>query len=620
MKSDKITVFFKAAKIIAIVILASSFTFSLLSIPLWDWDFWWHIATGRYIVETGTIPSQDTFSYTSALAENKNIFPVWENFILKQYWFSQVIFYLIYDNSGAKGIIILRTSLLIATILLVFLTLRRWSVSFPLSFIFISTLFFGLTRATGERPVLFTVFFTALTFFIIEGFRAKKSKKIFLLIPLMLLWANMHGGFIIGVVIIIVFMAGEALEVILKRESCTRKDLYLFYTATVLAAGVSFLNPAGWDAFSIAANISSKYKAIHTHIQEYESPLTFYKYRVYPIQYSYVFLALLFPVIMLLRNKKMNLSHFFLLSGILIMSLSASRFVVYYMIIGTMILGKESDTLLAGLLQKRFSRATNEKIVNGLTVLVLVSIVSYVVGIRTFERVTYRVAKEYSVPEAAVDFIERNHLSGNMLNEYGYGGYITWRLYPWKKTFLDSRSLNITVRTEYGWIYTATEYAEEVTPKSKTPLWIRLLNHYKINFILLPVVDLYGQIPPLMFKLAESDKWIPVHCASISVIFVRNNDYNRAIIDRYKLSKDIIYNVIIYQSAGRALTNKINPRSLISIGDIFYEMGRLKDAVTAYRYAFSRMPEYKGISERIKKIETEIEKNKGGDKTKDEDK
>ena len=331
----------------------------------------------------------------------------------------------------------------------------------------------------------------------------------------------------------------------------------MFYAATILAVGISFINPVGWDAFTIAANISAKYKSIHANIQEYESPWgVYYKYKIYPIQYDYLSLVLLFPVIFALRNKKIDLSHLLLLSGTFIMSVSAIRFIVYYMIIGAIVLGKESNTLITGLLQKRFSRVTHEKIVNGLSVLALLSIVLYVVGIHTFERVTYNIARNYSVPEAAVDFIEKNHLSGNMFNEYGYGGYVTWRLYPWKKTFIDSRSLNITVRTEYGWVYEAAEYAEEVKPKSKTPLWIRLLNHYKINFILLPVIDLYGQIPPLMIELVESDKWIPVNSTPISVIFIRNNEYNSAIIEKYKLSKDIIYNIIIYQSAGRALSNK----------------------------------------------------------------
>ena len=174
MKIFENTEIFRAVKLIAIIILIASFHITLLSWPLWDYDFWWHIATGRYIVETGTIPAHDPFSYTSALTENKNIFPVWENFILKQYWLSQVIFYLIYDYAGAKGIIIMRTALLLSTLILVFWKLQKYSVSFPVSFIFSFLLFMALSRSTGERPVLFTIFFTALTFFILDDFKLKR--------------------------------------------------------------------------------------------------------------------------------------------------------------------------------------------------------------------------------------------------------------------------------------------------------------------------------------------------------------------------------------------------------------------------------------------------------------
>ena len=44
---------------------------TFLKVDLWDYDFWWHIATGRYIVETGSLPDKDPFSYTSTLEENK---------------------------------------------------------------------------------------------------------------------------------------------------------------------------------------------------------------------------------------------------------------------------------------------------------------------------------------------------------------------------------------------------------------------------------------------------------------------------------------------------------------------------------------------------------------------
>ncbi len=600
-------IIFRAVKIIAITILIASFTYSFLNVSLWDWDFWWHIATGRYIVETGTIPDKDPFSYTTNLAENKNPFPVWENFILKQYWLSQVIFYLIYDNTGAKGIILLRTALLLATLILVLWKLKKSSVSFPLSFIFLFILFMALDKSTGERPVLFTILFTALTFCILDAFKDKKDKNIFLLIPLMLLWANMHGGFIIGVTFILAFMFGEGLNIILKKSTYTRQEIFLFYTASVLAIGVSYINPAGWDAFSVAMNISAKYKPLHMNIQEYASPFSvYYKNKVYPVPYDYLALVLLFPTILVLRNKKIDLTHIILLSGTFIMSISAIRFMVYYMIIGTMIIGRESDILAVNFLKSRFSKKTYTRILYGLTLAVLLSIILYVTGIHKFDKFGFDIAKGYSVPEAAVDFIEKNKLSGNMLNEYGYGGYITWRLYPWQKTFIDSRTLNMVVRTEYIWIIQA-EYAKEVNPsKSNTPLWERLLDHYKINFIFIPMLDIYSQIQPVIFNLVESNKWVPVYCDPISVIFLRNTEQNSPLIERFKLLKENIYNAIVYQAANRTLNNEVNPRSLMSLGEVFYKMGRLKDALTAYKYAFNRMPENPTIQEKIKQLESEI--------------
>lgn len=603
---------FKTLKIIGITILFASFALSLVNMSLWDWDFWWHIATGRYIVETGTIPDKDPFSYTATLKENENPFPIWENLILKQYWLSQIIFYLIYDYTGPKGIIILRSALLLSILVLAFLKLRKYSVSFPISFLFLFILFIALSKATGERPVLFTIFLTTLTFFILDYFKVKKDKKIFLLIPLMLFWANMHGGFIIGLMIIFSFMLGEGIKIILKSGDFTKKEVYLFYTATLLAVGFSYINPAGWDAFNVAMNISSKYKPLHINIKEYESPFVLYIQRVHPVQYEYLALILFFPLIVILRNRRIELSHIILLSGTFIMSISAIRFVVYFMIIGTMVIGKETYILTENLFKKRLSERTYIIVQNVLTFATMLSIVFYVTNVHKSDKFRFDIAKGYSVPEAAVDFIEGNKLQGNMLNEYGYGGYIAWRLYPEQKTFIDTRSLNILVRTEYERIMQATEYATEVNPsKSNTPLWMRLLNHYKINFIFIQMLDLYAQIHPIIFKLVESDKWVPVYCDPISVIFLRNNEQNRALIERFRLSKKDVYNVIIDEASRRALGNEINPRPLMSIGDVFYRMGRLGDALRSYKFALSRMPGNGVIRQRIMQIESEMKEENG---------
>lgn len=584
-----------------------------LKIELLDSDFWWHIATGRYIVTEGHLPEKDPFSFTSTMEENTNLFPERENFILKQYWLSQIIFYFIYDYAGPKGIIILRSALYTMTILLVFWRLLKWSVSFPISFISAFVLYMlCLSKLTGERPVLFTILFTALIFFILEDFKDKKDKRIFLLLPLMLLWSNLHGGFIIGVVIIMVFMLGEGLKILLKKTIYTKHEIILFYTATALALGFSFINPTGWDAFAIA--FSSKYKPFIQNIQEYESPfIVYFIERLYPINYWYVILAVLFPLILFVRNRKMSLTHIILLSGLLIMSFSATRFIIYYGIIAVMVLGKEFDICVKELLKKRFSEQMYVRLFKGLTIAVLFSLILYAAGLPLFKSPSFTVARRFILPVAAADFIEANRPSGNVFNYLDHGGYITWRFYPWKKTFIDSRALNLTVISEFAWIVKAVNSLHGIEPSPvKGPLWKRLLEHYNVNFVFLPLHDIYGSVPAITFKLSESDKWVPIYCDDISIIFVRDIEQNRDLIEKFKLSKEHVYNTIIYQLTNFTLHNKVNPRPLLSLGETFHKMGRLNDALTAYRYAMNRLPSPL-IQEKLNQIESEMKMKEKAD-------
>lgn len=592
---------------VSLIIFLLSIFYYFAAFSLFDYDFWWHISTGRYIVTNGSLPDSDPFSFTSVLEENKNLHPVRENFILKQYWLSQIIFYLLYKYAGAAGIILLRALLLTATLIFVLWRLKRWSVSLPISFVFIFLSFYIMTRSIGERPVLFTILFAAVTFFILEDFRGKKDKRIFLLSPVMLLWSNLHGGFILGAVIIMVYMLGEGIKIIFKKTVYTRHEIILFYTATIAALGFSFLNPTGWDAFIIS--FSSKYQPFTEGIQEYQSPFFYFMNKIYPIDYAYVIMALIFPLILILRNKKFDLTHIILLSGLLFMSIYAARFIIFYSTIAAMVLGKEADTLLNGLLNGRISERVNSKLSSVLAFACLISSILFAVGIFKLEYFRFGIASGYSVPEEAVNFIKANNLRGNIMNDFAYGGYITWRLYP-EKTFLDSRTLNLTVMAEYAWIENAVKsYTGKELAPGKMPLWERLLEHYNINFIFLGPLDVYGKVPEIIFKLAEGDKWVPVYCDPISIIFIKNTERNREIIARSKLSKEVVYNTVIYAAVQGAIRNQVSYFYLETLGETFYKMGKLENALTAYRYEMKRRPSPQ-IQTVINKIESEL-KTKG---------
>ena len=420
----------------------------------------------------------------------------------------------------------------------------------------------------------------------------------------MLLWANLHGGFILGIVILMVFMLGEWIKIISGKTIYPKREIILFYVATVLAIGFSYVNPTGWDAFPIA--ISSKYEPFYRGIQEYTSPFFFYKNKIYPMLYEYIFFLVMSLTVLIVRNKKVELTHIALLSGILIMSISTARYISYFGIIAAMITGRESDKLFKNILKARFQEKTAQKILNVLTVVSLFSAIFFIVGIYGSDAFRFRVANNFSVPVAAVDFIEKNKLSGNMFNSEGYGGYIAWRLNPAQKTFSDTRGLNIMVRTEYGWIISATDLSQEDNSKSNISVWKKLLDHYKINFILLSPVDMYGEVLPVVFSLAESNAWEPVYRDPISVIFIKNTAINRDIIKKFKLSKEDVYDAIIFRSSFNAMKDKINPRYLIALGETFYKMNRISDAVKAYEYALKRMPEDLSIKERYVQIKSEL--------------
>jgi len=589
----------------AFIVLFYGIFYNLASKRLFDWDFWWHISTGRYIVETHSIPASDPFSFTSEMPENKNLFPERENFILKQYWLAQVLFYLIYDLSGPKGMILLRTLVLSGMLLLVLYRLRKWDVSFYVSFVSVFLLFAVASRHIGERPVLFTILFTPLTFIILEGFKSRQKKLIFFLPPLMLLWANFHGGFIIGIFIILVFMAGEGLKIFFKQVKYTRNEMILFYTATISALFLSYINPTGWDAFSIA--FSPEYKFMEEGVQEYASLFYIYKERLFPVNYGSVAFLCLFPIILIARNKKMDITHILLLSGFFIMALRTGRFDIYYAAMASMILGRETDLLLKDLFKKRLPERIRTKMISALCIFTFLSATLFVVGSTKIEALNFGLATEFSVPKAAVDFIEENKIEGRILNDAGLGGYLTWRLYPWKKTFIDTRWLNYTPKVELYWVLNSRDSIKNnKIAEGKMPLWERLLEHYDINIIFITPFDVYGQVISAVLTLTEGEKWVPVYGNSVNFIFVKNIPQNHDIITKHKKTKEYIYNLIILKACIFSQISNENPKYLLSIAQTFHKMGRLKESITAYEYALARSPHKEEIRKEIKKLEDEL--------------
>ena len=597
----------RTLELIAIVALFASFFLSYLGAPVWDYDFWWHLATGRYIVTEKHLPDKDPFSLTSDLTENKNPFPEVESLILKQYWLAQSLFYLIYVYAGFQGIIFLRAILLFLTLLVVYRHMARSGAYSFVSIVLIFLLYKTTSMYMGERPVLFTILFTAVAFSLLDDSGRPRGKKIFLLVPLMLLWANLHGGYIIGDLFLLIFMFGEAVRASLKRSNYSQHERRLFFGVATAALVVSLVNPTGLEAFYMA--LSSRYAVLKEAIQEWQSPFFLISNHIYPasLYYPYFVLLGLFPLLLLVRRRKMNMLHILLVSLLGYESIISSRMTIYFMIPAAVVVAGELSAAIGSVCarwQADAVRRAEHLLSLSAAGLICFLMVAHLQG----KRLLAAGIDPSTAPVGAVDFIEKNRIQGNLFNEYAFGGYIAWRLYPWKKNFIDTRALNIVAMKENDFIVSATSLGAGDAGRSGEKdirLYDRLLDHYRINILLFSQTKLYGNVTPLILELMDDDHWVPVYCDPMSVVYLKNVPANEAMIRKYRLTNDTVYNSIILRCSSLALRNGVNPRPLLAMGDVFYKMGRLKDSLQAYRYALRRDPSNSFAREMIDKIQAE---------------
>ena len=213
---------------------------------LLDGDCGWHIRTGQWILQHGTVPYSDLFSYSKP----NDAWFAWE-------WGADVIFAFLYNLAGLKGVVLLG-GVLIAAFGVVLFRYSLWRGGNLLVAVASSMLAVGASSVHYlARPHLFTLLFVPVAIWIIDADRRRPSSRVLLLIPLTALWTNLHGGFLAVLAILGLVSAGSMAEGLWARERESgwwRPSLrYAAIGAACLAA--TLLNPYGWH--------------LHAHIFQY---------------------------------------------------------------------------------------------------------------------------------------------------------------------------------------------------------------------------------------------------------------------------------------------------------------------------------------------------------------
>lgn len=412
-----------------------------------DFDIFYHIKTGEYIIKNGFL-NQDIFSYT---AKNQE----W----ITHEWLSQVIFYLIYKLFGFLGIIFFKSFLILLTFYIIYKQSLKYSHFTSLSVVliflsaYISSMFFT------ERPHLFSFLFVAILFFILE------NKKLFFLPAIFLLWCNLHSGFILGLMILCIYAFFE-------------RKLFLYLAISIFAC---IINPSGIKILTYPFSIV--FNPYHIElITEWQSP-NFHLWQMMLVE-LFIFAGIISFII-----KKDNViwKDVILFLFLVHLSLYSVRNIPFFATISSLVILKNLSFTTK---PQNNIVCADRPFINFIFLIFLLLVVSFTVYQRLHNK---NYLKENEFPQGAVNFITKNKLSENIFNEYDWGGYLIFHNIP---VFVDGRQD----------LYAPSVIEEYLKVMNFEDEWEKILNKYKVRFLLLKRTSPLARIlEKIGFKRIYSD-------------------------------------------------------------------------------------------------------------------
>ena len=388
-----------------------------------DTDFWWHLKTGQYLVETHSLPVPDPFAYTTAAAR-----PAYAGearvryFNLTHEWLAQAIFYGVWHAAGFPGLVLFRAALLAVFCGLVGLVVWRRCAGFYRALAASFAAAGVAARFAVDRPYLFTFVFLALAVTILEWRPA--GWRVWLLPPLLLVWANCHGGYVLGWVVLGAYSAQALVLARRGKPVPGARTLWLASAAAVLLSGA---NPNGYAILLVLADYHASY--LQSRLLEW-SPLP-----LWPLEWPSA-LLLAGGATMLWAWRRARVVDWLLFGAFAAAALAASR--------NAILIGLIAPIVMASYLPA-WKRALPPSTDWAAAVALAAALVWGIFEGNFFQ---LRV-NAWKWPAGAADFLLAHHIRSPLFNTYEYGGYLMWRLWPQERVFIDGRALSESVFQDY---------------------------------------------------------------------------------------------------------------------------------------------------------------------------
>ena len=485
--------------------------------PVGEGDVWWHLATGRMILDGGGIPRTDPFTYTAFGRP-------W----VTHEWLSEVLFQALERLGGINLLVILMAGLAsLAVALGAIAALVGPRPQERLAGAALGALLAApaISLRAFIRPHMLTALFLGALLLILRLESVSRRRRWRLaLAPLFLLWANLHAGFVLGFALLALYWAGEAVAVRLGGARPTVRPAWRERgLAFLLALGASLINPNHIQAHIYAFNLIARGE-VRASIVELRNVF-------HPAYRGALFLKALavsgIACALLIFGPRKQLVWSLLLPGLFFaaLALASIRGLSEFSVVLPAVLSAHSS-----LLGNR--RRLHQAVCAAVVLLVLAGgtaafVRGVPVGIDPKRRIGLGV-EPGGCPVSAVRLMKEAPRGSRVFNLLSYGGYLIYALGPDQKVYIDGR-LDVFPP---GFLESYTNMLE--TGKG----WEDAVERYGIDLAVVNYVRNPDRDRGLRARLRQDPNWGCVLAGDYQIVYARRSPENQAILGRYGIPFD----------------------------------------------------------------------------------
>ncbi len=487
---DKIFIVMKKENIILTVLLFTLAIFVTCLTTNYDYDLFARLEVGEIFFKLHTVLKHDPFSYTPTL------------YWFDHEWGSGVFFYAFLNLLGPAGLIILNAILFFITTF--FLLKHNKNIEYPL---LTGTLFlFLLNYEAGQliKCQAFTFMLTSLTIYILEKFKNQNSKLIWFLPVIIALWCNLHGGVAAGLGIISIYTIIH----LIKRKTNAHK----LVLAATLSYAALLINPYG---IRYVAYLLYTITVPRTNIEDWISvfhPRFFVRYL--PV----VVIMVSMLCCKIYRNIKTKNFDFYEYSIILITMFLSFLHLKNIPLATIILFFFASKDINYYFNQIKYFKTINKCLY--IVIPILAIAIPFTINIPR--------ATHFCFPFTEVEFIKINNIKGNIIAPFGDAGYISYKLYPDNKIFIDGR---------YDGVYPMKVFYDYINFVNNKNGWTNAIDNYPTDII---IVSKTEKIYDILKKELHS-KWVEIFSSNQRGIFVKKENVK-------SFYKEPIYDINYYRN------------------------------------------------------------------------